>query len=106
MPHCGCGILKREDHSEASYALYELQHSAPILAAATNQNRDRLLVLVSCSDGTLWTWALSSRHSLSKESFSRGTAVTAIAFLGSDRAVYAAGGTLFVGHASQNFVPL
>jgi hypothetical protein len=63
-----------------------------------------LWVLASCSDGTIWTWDLSSHRMLSKKRFSHGKVVTAIALLGSERAVFAAGGTLVVDSIGQNSI--
>jgi WD40 repeat protein len=82
-----------------------LRHSAPILTAVTHQNKDHLWVFAGCSDGTIWTWDLSSRRVLSKMHSSHGTAVTAIALLGPERIVFAAGGTLVIGSTNPKFTP-
>jgi WD40 repeat protein len=81
-----------------------LRHSAPVLTAVTHQNQDHLCVLASCSDRTIWTWDLSGRHMLSKKRSSHGKVVTVIALLGSERAVFAAGGTLVVDSIGQNSI--
>ncbi|MGH3778646.1 MAG: caspase family protein [Pseudonocardiaceae bacterium] len=97
-------LVKRRP-TRSTLRAVRLRHSAPVSAVATRQDEDRLLVLARCIDGTIWTWDLSSHLLLSKKRLPHGTAVTAIAFLGSERAVFAAGGTLVVDPISQNLTP-
>ena len=77
-----------------------LRHSAPVRAAVLHRHHDQLLILTGCSDGTRWTWDLSTCTRVYPGE--HGAAVNALEILKRNRVVFAVANVLIIGQTSQN----
>lgn len=81
-----------------------LRHRVPVKAVVLHRHRDHVSAITGCSNGTRWTWNLSTCRTLSKRRTSNEAAVNAIAILRPGHGVWALGDTLVIGPAEQDSV--